>query len=457
MDYDQIVFLGYVLDTAPAEGPDGEEYLGLADPALDIEARCELLAGAMAKARTMVDPPAEDTLYVFVAPEFLMRGKTGAYTMDDLQLAIVGLQELAADAQWDNWVFVFGTIIGQWVLEDPDAPIQIVNFAPVQEGGAAAQGPDGASIIVKELMSGIDFIAEDANPGGLLLGAVDHPPPSPPSPGGETQQVAYDGAGIFPMRDMTWAVEICLDHLEHRIQNSPQLPGESLVQVQIVPSCGADIDDANIIAQAGGYVFNVDGLRGTSHARLVQVANPPVPVQRTAVEDVDIDEVTLDSVSPPLVVNVTRDLYARGSGEIWLYKPVAVPPAETVPGATDKYAWPACDSPRWSFTFYLIYDEQEDGQGNTKTMFQKALCVIHSTAKDFKANKYELALIMDLYFEQKDSEPKPGWIEISMQPGGDGYDNAIYAEIRVPGFSFQGEIMQFMNDRNSAKKLQKIW
>jgi hypothetical protein len=88
MDYDHIVFVGWVLDTAPKRKPDGsKEYLGLADPAHDIEARCELVAGAMAKAKSMV-PHRARTLYVFVAPEFLFRGKTGAYTMDALQLAI---------------------------------------------------------------------------------------------------------------------------------------------------------------------------------------------------------------------------------------------------------------------------------------------------------------------------------------------------------------------------------
>ena len=42
MAYTNIQFIGYVLDTAPQVNPDGSKtYLGLNDPKLDIEARCE--------------------------------------------------------------------------------------------------------------------------------------------------------------------------------------------------------------------------------------------------------------------------------------------------------------------------------------------------------------------------------------------------------------------------------
>ena len=93
-----------------------------------------------------------------------------------------------------------------------------------------------------------------------------------------------------------------------------------------------------------------------------------------------------------------------------------------------------------------------------KWHLQKALCLIRSSEKDFKGYKYELALVKDMYFTRQGSdEVKPGSIVIEMREGGNGYNNAIYAEIRVPGLNFQGEIVQFMNDRKSSKTLQKIW
>ena len=134
------------------------------------------MLAAMRQAKTMLPPPASppvSRLNVFMAPEFFFRGKTGAYSMDDVQVAIATLQEIAADPEWDDWLFEFGTIIGNYEDSDASTPTQICNFALVQQGGAAAQGPDGARAIVKELMSGVDFIADSASPGALAAGRGD--------------------------------------------------------------------------------------------------------------------------------------------------------------------------------------------------------------------------------------------------------------------------------------------
>lgn len=456
--YDQIVFIGYVIDTAPKVNPDGTRtYLGLADPAEDIAARCELLSGALQVAASLLPPPASppvSTLYVFVAPEFFFRGDTGAYAMDDVQLAVEGLQAIAADAQWDNWAFEFGTIVGQYESSVPGQKVQIVNFALVQEGGLAAQGADGARAIVKELKSRIDFIAQDAFPGGLLVGAVEHPKPAPPHSGSSQQLAAYDGAGIFAMYDITWAVEICLDYYEKRLQQSPQLPGNSEVQVQIVPSCGADIEEGNMIAQPGGYIFNVDGMRKNAHANLFKAATPLVKLPLATSAPVNIADVMLTKFSPPQTVPVS-DLYANGSGTILVYAPVPVPPALTVPGSTDVLTWHACSSPMWSFTFTMIYD--------AAGKFTSVLCTIHSSEKNFEQNEYDLPLSLDLTFEPTLTEPgiRTGTIEIVQRAGAKignvDYEKAIYAEIKVPGFNFQGDLMQFMNSKTSPYPIQKIW
>jgi len=52
MAYTNVQFIGYVLDTAPQTNPDGSQtYLGLSNPQLDIEARCDLMLRAMQTAR----------------------------------------------------------------------------------------------------------------------------------------------------------------------------------------------------------------------------------------------------------------------------------------------------------------------------------------------------------------------------------------------------------------------
>ena len=54
MAYIDVQFIGYVLDTSPQTNPDGSQtYLGLSNPQLDIEARCELMLRAMQTARVI--------------------------------------------------------------------------------------------------------------------------------------------------------------------------------------------------------------------------------------------------------------------------------------------------------------------------------------------------------------------------------------------------------------------
>jgi hypothetical protein len=452
--YDQIVFIGYVIDTTPKKNNDGSyTYLGVTPPRVDIAARCQLVAAAMETARRALPPPASPParrLNVFMIPEFFFRGPDpGAYEMGDVQLCIAALQELAADAKWNDWVFEFGTIIGKWVVEDITQPVQICNFALVQQGGTAAQGPDGARAIVKELKSGVDFIAANASPGGLLVGEVEYEQGVPPGPGKERQQAAYDGAGIFELLGLTWATEICRDHLLGRLQGSPQMPGESEVQIQLVPSCGANIKQAGIIAEEDGYVFNVDGWRDNqAHARLVRVDNPPEQMPRIANVPVNVAQVTVPG-SPPTTVRIDQ-LYASGAGSVSIYAPVPVPPAERVPGSTDTYVWKASVTPLWTFTFYLIYDDAGK--------FKDVLCKVRNNEIDFYANKYSLPIKLDLDFPPlpPDQALRTGSLKIELKGGGS-YAHAIYGKIRVPGFNFQGDIMRFMNDKNAPEPVEQIW
>ena len=449
MPYDQIVFIGYAIDTAPR--PADDQYLGIDPPAADIAARCQLMLAAMEKAATLVPAagsPPGNTLYVFVAPEFFFRGPTGAYSMDDVQVAIAALQTIAGDGRWDDWAFAFGTILGQYAAAAPNQPVQICNFALMQQGGLAAQGPNGARAVVKEFMSGIDFVASQPNSGGLLLGAVAHPEAAPRGPGSEVQQKNYDGAGIFELAGLNWAVEICLDHLSQRLQRSPALPGDPLVQVQLVPSCGAQIDGRSVIAQPGGYILNVDGMRPNGNSTLYEVGPQPRQIVGQ-VTPVGITEVTLDSSSPVRTVPIS-DLYCNGSGSLYVYPAQTIPAPGTVPGSTSTYRWKASD-PNWTFTFYLIYD--------SAGAFSNLLCKIDSTEIDFGGNAYFLPIYMNVTIPPSSpgAAPETGKINLWLGMGGNEYDHGLYADINVPGFNFQGEIMQFMSAKDDPKPVRKIW
>ena len=458
MAYTNVQFIGYVLDTSPQVNPDGSKtYLGLNDPTLDIEARCDVMLRAMQTARDALpqtSPPASEgeILKVFMAPEFFFRGASGAYQMDDVQRIIASLQSMAADGQWVDWVFVFGTILGasSATLQtppydiDPLASTEIYNFALVQQGGIAAQGDAGARMVMKELMSGVDFIATDANPGGLLLGDVEHWPASTGSGlGREQQEVNYDGAGVFDLAGITWGLEVCLDHsgTVRRLQRSPQLPGQKLIQLQVVPSCGMDIQAPSVITQAGGYIFNCDGSSATSHSTLVQQVPPVTDVPMLSSTPVSDDSIALKSTSPVLDVAISA-LYAGGPGVVNIYPAQALPTPQVVAGSTVRLDWPA--SPDYCFIFQLIY--------NSSGTFETLVCEIRSKKVNFYGNNYFLPLAL----QTQDASKQDVRIQMRLAVGSSPYDGAVWCKINVPGFVFEGNAFEFSALREGPEPFT-IW
>lgn len=448
MAYTQVQFIGYVLDTAPQLNPDGSEtYLGLSSP-LDIDARCALVQRAMDAAFSLLpqaSPPevAGTTLKVFMVPEFFFRGPSGAYSMDDVQRVIQQLQLMAGAAQWDDWVFVFGTIVGHALTAaSPPAgpPVEIYNFSLVQQGGMAGQGDTGARVVMKELKSGIDFVSSTPVPGGLLLGQVDPLAPARVAgPGREQQQVNYDGAGIFQLQGVTWALDICLDHRAsvQRLRRSPQLPGAAMVQLQLVPSCGMSLQPASIVCEYGGWAFNCDGYRGTRHAALAQWQPPLVPAVPQASAAVPDEDLAVDGQTVPVA-----SLYASGSGTIQVYPAQAMPPAQTVAGSTVRLVWRA--SPDWTFTFLLVYGPA--GQ------FSTLLCEIASRTLDFMGHQYFLPLVL----QTTDGQGQSVQIRMELGQGSSPFAGAVWCRIDVPGFQFLGNAVEF-SSLSSGPAAETVW
>lgn len=430
MAYKKIQFIGYSIDTGPGvdKKTGEEEYLGLTNARHDIEARCLLMRRAMETAREHIgDKPSQDKiLKVFMAPEFFFRGRRGAYTMDEVQHALAELQALAAEGQWDNWLIVFGTLLGEWDETGDEDTKRGINFALIQEGGVAAAGSNGARIVMKELKSNIDFITGVANPGGILWGEIEHMDPGPSGPGREAQRLNYDGAGLFDACGISWAADICLDHLEGRLLNSPQLPGSRQVQVQLVPSAGASIEPDNIIAQDGGYAFNVDGLNG-SEVTLVENRFPWDPIVPGAVIDVSDADIDLPT-DPPEAVGIDR-IYARGAGKVVVYKPVETPEERFVAGEIVELHWAAGQGVTLDFS--LIYDEQ----GHYVTM----LCQLDCPEVPRATNRYFVPL--DLETTARDGDKVV--FRVGKGAGAEGYHASCNCTIETETFNFSGVAFLF--------------
>ncbi|MCL6433020.1 MAG: hypothetical protein K6T90_02210 [Leptolyngbyaceae cyanobacterium HOT.MB2.61] len=392
MTYKKVQFIAYCIHTGPKTIGLKQQYLGIAPTSADIAERIKLVRKAIEVARTNSNTKQSDdeTLKIFMMPEFFFRGKEGAYALElitgiqrksrtwlewlkggflsDLsrltgysqprveEIGLIGLlQNLVKDQQWKNWIFVFGSIIGSSVETDITDREEVYNLVLVQKGGfgdTPRVGSTFAKVVMKEHVSGMDFIKTSESGGGALLERVFHPltvnqqqlvkhlkdllalteeqlraapisfteseialwrtsekarlndcltPNSSPQflphflfglrsgdayfsalfpliekflkaklgnvkaqelllsiRRSEEQQKEYDGSSVFEIDGIRFGLEVCLDHGVRRLKNSKNLP---TIDIQLVPSCGAQINEDAIVAKTNGYgyIFHCDG------------------------------------------------------------------------------------------------------------------------------------------------------------------------------------------------------
>ena len=166
-------------------------YPGYDDSKADIAGRIAVMERAIEASLEAPDlDTSNDTLKIFLAPEFFFRGPVGAYSADDPALLELGdsLRSMVANTKWQDWVFVFGSIIGSNKMA-PEKKTNLTggplwdtyNFAIVQRGNSPERHTH-----FKRYISGIDFLVSvPDHPGALLSDARScharqpaQPPPS---------------------------------------------------------------------------------------------------------------------------------------------------------------------------------------------------------------------------------------------------------------------------------------
>lgn len=401
--YTDVQFIGYALPTTPSitaqigfpsfvEG----QYIGIDPPCADIDARIGMMMHALGQtiASGAVDA-SPSTLKIFVMPEFTLRGPLGAYdndppAVDYFTYFRTQLAKCVADPVWDGWLFVAGTIVetvgyvrgrdpaldrealqreqvavalaAAWASANANAgcaaaanyvftamntfaefcndhPLyKVTDTCYVLAGGPPdADYPEGLSV-QKEFLSSEDFVLNFCGK-GFTEESCAYPPV--PEGHGEDKRTPWDPYSIFTIKGIRFGVEICLDHYNARLRTYRK-PDSELVQIQLVPSCGMQIQQPSIIAGAGGLVFNCDGQYSGGgapaatlwngcnggHTQLTQVTTP------CSAGPPATDAVDAGLTTPPVqtVTAVYIDapaasmLYAYGPGEAFVYSPVPVPP-----------------------------------------------------------------------------------------------------------------------------------
>ena len=155
------------------------EYAGHADVASDVQARLKVFEAALdAATNSSAYDKSEDTLKVFMAPEFSWRPSVGGYPIDDedflhipdqIQALVSGglsrnftfcaarsSRSVPADSRWKDWIFILGSNVAispvQGAnLEDP--LWESFNFALIVRGNSTERHSH-----FKEYMSSIDFL-----------------------------------------------------------------------------------------------------------------------------------------------------------------------------------------------------------------------------------------------------------------------------------------------------------
>jgi len=274
--YDSAQLLGFSINTFPAFIDDKRVYLGVNDTGLDMAVRVLLLEAAMDSAyESTAWNRSSSVLKVFMAPEFYLRGPTGAYDASELIDGMYplgdGLYNLTRDAKWADWLFVFGTIVA---AEPPDnvndtdggkGTYMFYNVAPIFKGNSTLK-----LLAFKSYVSDIDFLDQRADPDYVpdprSLGQDQYSTlPDAAAEALELDGYAYVKNNVFEVDGLRIGIEICLDHAMNSLYNN--LRDASFVDLHLITSAGMSIAGGQVGTAQGGPVFLVDGAGRTEMSR----------------------------------------------------------------------------------------------------------------------------------------------------------------------------------------------
>jgi hypothetical protein len=371
----------------------------LREASKDIRKRCKIMKNAIHLARNHRSVSRDKkTLKLFMAPEFYFRGGEGAYKHDHISEIFSEMRDLTKDKnKYGNWLFVMGTAVvaheSWWAPETNVATKEIWNVCLIQKGGfkrddagilrccqlCGAPSPFTSSVIVyKEYVSRWDFVAEQhalnvnmpAGPDEEIFSGRVHgsrhrlapvsgtphtrvreigpnvpagppdigrnPPRHARGAGTEMSKTGLGGQSVFMIDGITFGIEVCLDHEEGRLRQSPPTSRQPIVQVHLIPSGGADINHANVVCMQNGYVFNVDGVNFHPHPRnewghTVLQRRTGAPLVAASFNDIPVHQTIPIRLTGMSRATVTHDRYFDDYGKLKIFQRQQLPPPRQQP------------------------------------------------------------------------------------------------------------------------------
>ena len=264
----------------PVDPHNGFCYLGNAKNITeDIFHRLEIIEQALSKIKkdAFKENPDidhdDDILKIFMIPEFFWRGPNGAYSTDIMlppETVFIHLadrlRELVADDFFNDFLFVFGTVIATDTPNDPRKPwegvksakdIEYFNFATVHKGGA---NHHHRYVVTKKYISSADFLSRTKLP---------NPKEEDKHTYGEVSEelsnmfasrnVTVITNNILEMDGLRIGLEICLDHRMGTLWNHIKTHKLPLVDILLVTSAGMAIERGPNPVVPGGVVYLCDG------------------------------------------------------------------------------------------------------------------------------------------------------------------------------------------------------
>ena len=214
----------------------------------------------------------DDTLIIFVAPEFYFRPRyasdSHSYSAEERQEILISLERMFKNAKFRNWLIIPGTIIANTVFEHEQ---YFYNTAVVIKGGT----PGRISVIEKRQPSRIDGVP--------IIGGIANPEVASGRYKIHYCDWSVRKKRVFRSDGIQFGLDICLDHqgpyvdqdvrgnlftndnlrVAKHVARRVNIENGADTSIHILTAGGMKINPESVVAKNGGYVLRSDGGPGS--------------------------------------------------------------------------------------------------------------------------------------------------------------------------------------------------